>query len=113
MPASPQSPPRARVVLGERERLTAIFFGRIAKRFGLWHGGAKHNGAHYVPLSPWLVQGIGCGHCLFFLPAMKGAAPSLASAQPGRCRILAEPSISPQGVCKLWVIPDARLKAPR
>lgn len=70
----------------------------IAEEIGLWPQEGP-NGAHYMPESPFADAGMRCANCLLF----EGG---------GRCEAV-EGDISPDGVCKLWVIPASKLTMPQ
>lgn len=64
----------------------------VAGELGPFDQGSGANGAHYMPASPFAEQGIRCANCAFYDGAQK-------------CEVV-EGSIAPEGVCKLWIIPE-------
>ena len=65
----------------------------IAELFGKFDQGVGPDGAHYVAESPF--DGMACSSCLLY----EGAR---------ACEVV-DGDIAPEGVCKLWIIPEALL----
>jgi HK97 family phage prohead protease len=65
----------------------------IAELFGKFDQGTGPDGAHYVAESPF--DGMACSSCLLY----EGAR---------ACEVV-DGDIAPEGVCKLWIIPEALL----
>jgi hypothetical protein len=84
--------------LADREMEQAQSLYEIADRFGMWHQGPASNGAHYFGAedNPFIEDGMICGNCVFWIPS-------------GQCRIV-RGNIDPEGLCKLWIIPDSDLE---
>jgi HK97 family phage portal protein len=53
--------------------------------------------AHYMEKNPFASRGMKCGNCLYF--------------EAGQCEVVAG-SVSPEGICKLWIIPEEKLSNP-
>jgi HK97 family phage prohead protease len=51
-------------------------------------------GAHYIEISPFAERGMKCSNCVFF--------------EAGACEVV-QGSISEDGICKLWVIPEEKM----
>jgi hypothetical protein len=68
----------------------------LVEEYGVFNQGTDANGAHYGPgdVNPFKAEGIMCGACVFYME--------------GKCEIV-EGEIDPEGVCKLWIIPEASL----
>ena len=65
----------------------------IVDEYGPWPQGGPA-GAHYIELSPFAERGMKCSNCIFF--------------EAGACEVV-QGSISENGVCKLWVIPEGKM----
>jgi len=65
----------------------------IVDEFGPWPQGGPA-GAHYIEVSPFAERGMKCSNCIFF--------------EAGACEVV-QGSISENGVCKLWVIPEGKM----
>lgn len=65
----------------------------IVDEYGPWpqEGPA---GAHYIEVSPFAERGMKCSNCIFF--------------EAGACEVV-QGSISEDGICKLWVIPEDKM----
>jgi hypothetical protein len=70
----------------------------IVLKFGMFKQDSSPDGAHYFDGSknPFGKEGIKCDNCIFFNEAAN------------QC-VLVEGSIDPEGLCKLWVIPQDEL----
>lgn len=55
-------------------------------------------GAHYMEQNPFVSRGIACRNCIYF-------------EEGGSCEIV-KGSISPNAICKLWIIPEEKLSMP-
>lgn len=71
----------------------------VAEKFGKWDQGVGADGAHYVESSPFKSEGLVCSNCVYY----KG---------PRGCEVVAG-DIAPNGVCKLWIIPEDLVKKPK
>jgi len=85
------------VTLTERQVAMYDTYESLVEEYGLFNQGIGANGAHYGggELNPFKAEGIMCGSCVFFME--------------GKCEIV-EGDIDPEGVCKLWIIPEATLQ---
>lgn len=85
-------------LLTPRQRMMYEKYEWIADTFGKWDLGVGADGAHYIPAADnvFADQGMNCANCVFF----EGG---------GGCEILAE-RVEPNGVCKLWIIPEDLVK---
>jgi len=70
----------------------------VAKQFGKFDKTTGNDGAHYVSPSPFGKEGMLCANCIMF-------------EGPRSCEVV-DGDISPDAVCKLWVIPERLLSAP-
>ena len=84
------------VILSERQVVMYDVYEGIVEEYGLFNQGIGANGAHYGggELNPFKAEGIMCGACVFYME--------------GKCEIV-EGDIEAEGVCKLWIIPEAAL----
>jgi hypothetical protein len=82
------------MALNPRQRMMYEKFEWIADTFGAFDGGVGADGAHYITAADNVFndQGLNCANCVFY----KGG---------GGCEILNMP-VEPEGVCKLWIIPE-------
>jgi hypothetical protein len=71
------------------------FYENIAEEFGMFNQGDGANGAHYVAESPFAESGLICGNCVLY--------------EGGQVCDVVEGRISPNGVCKLWIINEELL----
>lgn len=71
------------------------FYENIAEQFGMFNQGDGANGAHYVAESPFADSGLICGNCVLY--------------EGGQVCDVVEGRISPNGVCKLWIINEELL----
>lgn len=62
----------------------------IAEENGKW----PQSDAHYMENNPFASRGMKCSNCLYF--------------EEGQCEIV-QGSVSPDGICKLWIIPEEKL----
>lgn len=65
----------------------------VADEYGPWPQGGPA-GAHYIEISPFADRGMKCSNCVFF--------------EAGACEVV-QGSISENGICKLWVIPEEKM----
>lgn len=65
----------------------------IVDEYGPWPQGGPA-GAHYIEVSPFAERGMKCSNCVFF--------------EAGACEVV-QGSISEDGICKLWVIPEGKM----
>ena len=84
------------VTLTERQVAMYDTYEALVEEYGVFNQGTDANGAHYGPgdVNPFKAEGIMCGACVFYME--------------GKCEIV-EGEIDPEGVCKLWIIPEASL----
>jgi len=82
----------------------------IAEKYGPFNSGTGADGAHYAPAdaNPFAAEGLVCGNCELYQPI---------SDTEGRCAVVQGPlvdgQIEPNAICKLWVIPEGKLKQSR
>lgn len=88
-------------LLTPRQRMMYEKYEWIAESFGPWDGGVGADGAHYITATDNVFkdEGLNCANCVFF----QGG---------GGCEILNMP-VEPDGVCKLWIIPEESLDSSR
>jgi hypothetical protein len=91
----------AQGLLTPRQNMMYEKYEWIADTFGKWDGGVGADGAHYITASDNVFkdEGLNCANCVFF----QGG---------GGCEILNMP-VEPEGVCKLWIIPEESLDSSR
>ena len=84
--------------LSDRQKEMAETTAELAMQFGMFKQDSSANGAHYFDGSknPFGKEGIKCYNCIFF------------NEDANQC-IVVEGSIDPEGLCKLWVIPEDEL----
>lgn len=80
--------------LNDRQKMMYEHYEMVVDEYGKFDQGGKANGAHYADgeLNPFAKAGMICGNCVFF---MGGQACELVSGK-----------IDPNGICKLWIIPE-------
>ena len=85
-------------LLNERQQEQAEDQSNIALEFGQWNQSIDADGAHYAPAAnnPFKADGIICDNCIFY------------NSNAQQCQIV-EGMIEPEGICKLWVIPESDL----
>lgn len=81
--------------LNARQYAMYEFYESVAEQFGLFNQGNGADGAHYVAKSPFVDEGLICGNCVLY----KG----------GQICEVVEGRISPNGICKLWIINEKLL----
>jgi hypothetical protein len=84
--------------LTERQNMMYENYESVVEMHGMFDQSSKANGAHYAPgqLNPFKNEGLICGNCVFF----QGG---------GGCEIVSG-RIDPNGICKLWIIPQELIK---
>jgi hypothetical protein len=84
--------------LSDRQKEMAENTAELAMEFGMFKQDSSANGAHYFDGSknPFKAEGIKCYNCIFF------------NENANQC-IVVEGQIDPEGLCKLWVIPEDEL----
>jgi hypothetical protein len=84
------------MTLTERQIAMYDTYESLVEEYGVFNQGIGANGAHYGPgdVNPFKSEGIMCGACVFYME--------------GKCEIV-EGIIDPEGVCKLWIIPESAL----
>lgn len=92
----PENEPKSN--LTERQNMMYENYESVVEMHGMFDQSAKANGAHYAPgrLNPFKAEGMICGNCVFFVG---GGACELVSGR-----------IDPNGICKLWIIPQELIK---
>ena len=68
---------------------------QLVEVFGMFDQGVGADGAHYVAESPFADEGMVCASCVFY-------------EGPRACEVVSG-DIAPEGICKLWVIPEQLL----
>jgi signal peptide peptidase SppA len=79
-------------LLSPRQREMVDSYSDIEETFGPFDQSTGPDGAHYAPVSPFASEGLLCQNCVFY----RG---------PRGC-VLVSGDIDPNGICKLWVIPQ-------
>jgi signal peptide peptidase SppA len=79
-------------LLTPRQKEMVDGYVEIEELFGPFDQGVGPDGAHYAPVSPFASEGLLCQNCVFY----RG---------PRGCGIVSG-DIDPNGICKLWVIPN-------
>ena len=79
--------------LNERQREQYEYTEGLAEKYGKFDQGSLSNGAHYSPESPFKEDGLVCSSCVFFIGGHG-------------CEVV-HGNIEPEGICKLWIIPEA------
>jgi hypothetical protein len=84
--------------LSERQKEMAEHTAETALQFGMFKQDSSANGAHYFDGSknPFKSEGIMCKNCIFY------------NEEAAQC-IVVQGNIDPEGLCKLWVIPEDEL----
>lgn len=84
--------------LTERQQMMYENYESVVEMHGMFDQSSKASGAHYAPgqLNPFKNEGLICGNCVFFVG---GGSCELVSGQ-----------IDPNGICKLWIIPQKLIK---
>jgi hypothetical protein len=84
------------MTLTERQIAMYDTYESLVEEYGVFNQGIGANGAHYGPgdVNSFKAEGIMCGACVFYME--------------GKCEIV-EGIIDPEGVCKLWIIPESAL----
>jgi len=90
--ASVELEPEVIDLLSPRQREMVDCYSDIEETFGAFDQGVGPDGAHYAPISPFASEGLLCQNCVFY----RG---------PRGCQLVAG-DIDPNGICKLWVIPN-------
>jgi hypothetical protein len=82
--------------LTDRQKEMAEHNAEIAMEFGMFKQDSGPDGAHYFDGSknPFKATGVKCESCIFF------------NEDANQC-ILVEGQIDPEGLCKLWIIPES------
>lgn len=79
-------------LLSPRQKEMVDSYIDIEETFGAFDQGVGPDGAHYAPVSPFASEGLLCQNCVFY----RG---------PRGCGLVSG-DIDPNGICKLWVIPN-------
>jgi len=84
--------------LSERQQEMAENTAETVLKFGMFNQGSGKDGAHYFDGSknPFKSEGVMCKNCIFY------------NEDAAQC-VVVEGSIDPEGLCKLWVIPEDEL----
>lgn len=87
--------------LNDRQKMLYEHYEHVVEQFGKFDQTAKANGAHYAPaaLNPFKEEGMICGNCVYFIGG-------------GYCEIVSG-KIESNAICKLWIIPENLIKAPK
>ena len=85
--------------LSERQLAQKEMTESLAETFGLFSQDSGEDGAHYGPESPFQKDGLVCSSCIFF--------------EGGHGCHVVEGEINPLGICKLWIIPETLVSAPK
>lgn len=87
--------------LNDRQKKLYEYYEDVVEEFGKFDQTAKANGAHYAPaaLNPFKAEGMICGNCVYFIGG-------------GYCEIVSG-KIESDAICKLWIIPENLIKAPK
>jgi hypothetical protein len=80
--------------LNERQIHQYEYYESLVNDFGMFKQDSGADGAHYSDKNPFKSDGLMCKNCVFF--------------EEGKCEIV-EGIISPEGICKLWIIPEEGL----
>jgi len=91
--ASIELEPEVIDLLSPRQREMVDCYSDIEETFGAFDQSTGPDGAHYAPVSPFASEGLLCQNCVFY----RG---------PRGCSLVSG-DIDPNGICKLWVIPQA------
>lgn len=81
--------------LNPRQNMMYSAYEAVVDQYGMFDQGIGANGAHYVEASPFAQEGMICSNCAFY----EGGQ---------RCEIV-EGQISPNAICKLWIINEQLL----
>lgn len=84
--------------LTNRQQMMYENYESVVEMHGMFDQSAKASGAHYAPgqLNPFKNEGLICGNCVFFVGG-------------GSCEVVSG-QIDPNGICKLWIIPQKLIK---
>lgn len=78
--------------LTDNQRMLYEMYEDVAETLGKFTQDSGGRGAHYMAESAFAEEGLVCSNCLFFQGGQ-------------RCEIV-EGQIAPNGICKLWIIPE-------
>lgn len=97
-PEDEEDPDDPESKLSPRQKMMYDKYEELVEEFGKFNQTALADGAHYAPASknPFVKEGLVCSNCVYF---MGGQA----------CEIVAG-KVEPNGICKLWIIPDNLIK---
>lgn len=84
--------------LTARQEAQYAALDKVEDLLGSWSQDAGADGAHYTPDSPWKTDGLACKNCVAYIPTAKA------------CHWV-EDTIEPDGICKLWIIPEQLISA--
>lgn len=82
--------------LSQRQTLQYALAETIVEQHGRYNQSINSEGAHYVDASPFASEGVVCSSCVFY-------------EGPRACELV-EGDIDPNGICKLWIIPNDLLQ---
>lgn len=84
--------------LNNRQHSLYKLYEMTVEEFGMFDQTSKANGSHYAPAAknPFIKEGLVCSNCVYF----KG----------GQGCELVSGKIEPNGICKLWIIPEDLIK---
>lgn len=82
--------------LNDRQVAQYEYYEVLANDFGMFKQDTGADGAHYADgnNNPFKSEGLKCSNCVFY--------------EEGACEIV-EGTIDPEGICKLWIIPEEKL----
>lgn len=83
--------------ISPRQELLESQIETVVEQYGQFDQGVGEGGAHYVPESPFMAEGLMCSSCVFF----EGG---------NACEIVAG-EIKPEAICKFWIIPANLINA--
>ncbi|HEY9642314.1 MAG TPA: phage minor head protein, partial [Coleofasciculaceae cyanobacterium] len=91
-----QVPPELVELLNDRQLAQYVHQMKTVDDYGQWSQSIGSDGASYYPpeQNPYQIGDIRCDNCIHY--------------EDGGCHIV-EGAIDPQGICRLWIIPDAAL----
>lgn len=84
--------------LNNRQNMMYKMYEMIVEEEGLFEQDSKANGAHYAPSkkNPFIKDGLVCSNCVYF--------------RGGQACEMVKGRIEPEGICKLWIIPEELIK---
>jgi hypothetical protein len=100
--------------LGPHQTSMIKYYNKIVSKHGLFSQGIDADGGHYILAgdNPFAEQGMKCLNCVFYINGDEDEQRAWKSDLPrGGCSIMVDQGelvnyIHPEGLCKLWVIPE-------